>query len=735
MSRSRWLLWLLLAVALFYWKILFTRQFSVLLDYEAANQAYAWNHFAAASLKQGVLPLWDPYAHSGHTFVGEMQTGVFYPPKLLLYLFPFNRAGLFSPSLFHYFFVLTHFVGACFLFLLARELGLKDFPAFFAAVTFSLGGFVGRVGWPNMLDSAIWLPAAMLLLLRALRATDSRDRWRYAVWAGLAHGLSILAGSLHVAMMNSLVLAGVALYYGFRPRPAQYRRWPVGLVVLATLAVVSFAAAAVQLLPSMEYSRTALRYLGDVPPLPAGQKIPYADIHDSFWPRSLLGFLVGGAFQGSSMGSGEVSPYLGVLPLLLAIAGVWRNWERPWVRFLTVLAALAFFYTLGAYSLLHGLAYAVLPYLWMARESARFIYLTHFAMALLAGFGLESLLYQRASLRPHLPVIAKALKILALAATAVLLLPASYGQLQVNEWSYASFLFVLASCGALALVLFRPPTAGRQALLAAVLLCDLSAFQWTIRNSLEEQRQGRNHFQVLLDSRPLAEWLRRQPGLFRVHFVADNQPSIGDLYGIYTTAGMSATMLKNYSEFLHGAPRSLDQLNVRYIVRPASATEPGAVYADRLWKVYENTSWLPRARVNGGTVSWDDYQPNRLALRVRSERRGMLVLSEADYPGWRAEVNGQPARIYRVNGLLRGVMVPAGSSRVTFRYAPAWLPIGGGLTLAAFAVGLCFRLVSMRGKSRNVGKPVEEATTWPNTVISLAGGRTLDKRSPARSGV
>lgn len=726
----------MLAVALFYWKILFTRQFSVLLDYEAANQAYAWNHFAAASLKQGSLPLWDPYAHSGRSFVGEMQTAAFYPPKFLLYLFPFNRSGLFSPSLFHYFFVFTHFVGACFLFLLARELGLNDFPAFFAAVTFSLGGFVGRVSWPNMLDSAIWLPAAMLLMLRALRATDSRVRWRYAVWAGLAHGLAILAGSLHVAMMNSMILAGVALYYGFRPRPAQFRRWPVGLIVLATLAVVSFAAAAIQLLPSMEYSRTALRYLGDIAPLPAGQKIPYADFHDSFWPRSLLGFLVGGAFQGSSppanMGSGEVSPYLGVLPLLLAIAGVWRNWERPWVRFLTVFGGLAFFYTLGAYSLLHGLAYALLPYLWMARESARFIYVTHFAMALLAGFGLQTLLYQRDSLRPHLPVIAKTLKILALTAAALLLLPASYGQLQVNEWSYASFLSVLVSCGVLALLLFGKPTAGRQVLLAGVLLCDLSAFQWTIRNALEEQRQGRNHFQVLLDSRPLAEFFKRQPGMFRVHFAIPNPPSIGDLYGVPMTAGMSATVLKNYSEFMHSTPGSLDQLNVRYIVKLHSAPEPGAVYADRLWKVYENTSWLPRASVAGGMVSWKTYQPNRLELRVRSERPGLLVLSEADYPGWEAEVNGQPTPIQRVNGLLRGVMVPAGSSQVIFRYSPLWLPIGGGLTLAAFAGGLGFLLVSIRGKSGSIGMPFEGAQQWPKTsMVSFPAASSSGARRQA----
>src|SRR5262249_9811854 len=145
-----------------YWKILFTRQFSLLLDYESANQAYAWYHFAAASIQHGQLPLWDPFSHSGRSFAGEMQTALFYPPKFFLYLWPLNRHGLFSPSLFHYFYILTHIAGAWFMFLLGRRIGLRSFAAFIAGVTFSLGGFTGRIAWPNMLDAAIWLPLVLL---------------------------------------------------------------------------------------------------------------------------------------------------------------------------------------------------------------------------------------------------------------------------------------------------------------------------------------------------------------------------------------------------------------------------------------------------------------------------------------------------------------------------------------------------------------------------------------------
>ncbi len=743
------MLWVLLAVCLFYWKILFTRQFSLLTDYESANQAYSWYHFSAATVQHGSLPLWDPYVQAGRSFAGEMQTGLFYPPKLLLYLAPLNRAGLFSPQGFHFFHVLTHFVGACFLFLLAREMGLSGFPSFFAALCFSLGGFVGRVGWPNMLDSAIWLPAAFFLMLRALRAPDSRRGLAYAAWSGLAHSFAILAGSLHVALMNSLILAGAALYHGFRDHsaPRLRRRWC--LTVLLTLAIVSAAGASLQLLPSMEYSHRAVRFLGNIPPLPATHKIPYGDMSEAFWPRSLLSFLIGGAFQGSSIGSGEVSsPYMGVLPFLLALAGVWQNWERPWARYLTVMGGLAFFYSLGTYSLLHGLVYALVPVVWMAREGGRFIYCTHFALALLAGFGLHTVLEERQALLRHWAFVGKALKSLAFGSAAALCIPALYAKLDVNEWSYASFLFVLTSCGALALLLRGGSTPGRRLLLVAVLLCDLSAFQWNIRDVREEDRQGRNSLTVLLKSRPLARFLERQPGLFRVHFEADWEPSVGDLYGISTTAGKSATMLESYLRFRDEVPRSLDLLNVRYFIRPRTAAEPGAVYQDDMWKVYENPSVLPRAWVathrvsrvtqagfdasttavvaeplpflNGDAlqpamepasvaarVIWIGYEANRLELSVTSARPGLLVLSEMDYPGWEALVNSRPERIYRVDGALRGVVIPQGRSQVVFRYAPRWFLPGVTLTAAAFLGCLALSWLAFRRESQ-VMKPQPE---------------------------
>jgi hypothetical protein len=66
------------------------------------------------------------------------------------------------------------------------------------------------------------------------------------------------------------------------------------------------------------------------------------------------------------------------------------------------------------------------------------------------------------------------------------------------------------------------------------------------------------------------------------------------------------------------------------------------------------------------------YEPNRIVVDTSAQSPAVLVLSEINYPGWEAMVDGEAARIHATDYLLRGVVVPAGQHRVEMRYrAPA----------------------------------------------------------------
>ena len=66
-------------------------------------------------------------------------------------------------------------------------------------------------------------------------------------------------------------------------------------------------------------------------------------------------------------------------------------------------------------------------------------------------------------------------------------------------------------------------------------------------------------------------------------------------------------------------------------------------------------------------VSW---RPDRMEVEVDNKQSGILVVHEAYYPGWVAEVDGHPARILRTNVLFRGVEVGEGRHLVVFRFEP-----------------------------------------------------------------
>ena len=60
--------------------------------------------------------------------------------------------------------------------------------------------------------------------------------------------------------------------------------------------------------------------------------------------------------------------------------------------------------------------------------------------------------------------------------------------------------------------------------------------------------------------------------------------------------------------------------------------------------------------------------PERIVFDVRSNKPGLLFLSDNFYPGWRAKVNGKDTEIYRANYTFRAVPVPEGKSEVEFYY-------------------------------------------------------------------
>lgn len=95
-----------------------------------------------------------------------------------------------------------------------------------------------------------------------------------------------------------------------------------------------------------------------------------------------------------------------------------------------------------------------------------------------------------------------------------------------------------------------------------------------------------------------------------------------------------------------------------------------------------------------------EYEPERVLIRALLESPGYLILTDADYPGWRATVDGKTAEILRADYYFRAVVLEAGEHVIEFVYDPLSFKVGAAITIAtALAIAFysllwCYRRLS-----------------------------------------
>lgn len=104
------------------------------------------------------------------------------------------------------------------------------------------------------------------------------------------------------------------------------------------------------------------------------------------------------------------------------------------------------------------------------------------------------------------------------------------------------------------------------------------------------------------------------------------------------------------------------------------------------------------SRPPASSCSLEEVSPEHLVIHVEASQPGIVVLSDTFDRGWRATLNGGRSEILQVNGIFRGIAVPAGSHEIVFRYRPASLFLGlaGSLLGAAVFFGSLLAAVFQR---------------------------------------
>ena len=718
-------------VAGYYWKLVLTDEFVWFDHPDMVYLELPRLEFQAREFQtRGRFPLWDPHIWMGQPLIGQTQPGPLNPLNLLMMLWPLDADGYLRVRVLNGYYVVLHLVAALGFYWLARDLKRSRAAAILGACAYSVSGFVGSAPWLDVLSGALWTPLIALFFLRAARGVRPAES---AAGSGFFLGLAWLSGHHEVPLLVALALGAAWAAVLVRGRGAGARLaavWRGGLTFL-----IAGLIAAVQMWPTLEFGRLAKRW-GPVPgPVGWNDRVSYfSSAMYSFTPRGMLGIVF--PDQGTA---GDSSVFAGVVVSSLALAGLITCWRHRVTRWLAVLAGVSLIYALGEYTPVHGVIGAMVSPLNKARVPVRALHLTNFAMAVLTAYGVDRFLrWGRGGQFATSWWMRRIATAMALAGAGVLLAALAWKveaseALLLSAWvSLAWFALTLAWTGG------RVTRAAACAVMAVLMMSELNlALTRTWKSKFDEK--GHPFAKQLGAHRDLVAFLRREPGLVRVRVNDQDVPeNFGDLHSIDMYEGYTAGVTESLLHFGRHMPVSQRLYGVtHYIARKPDRPElidayegtdgvkvfrvPGSLArvrtvhewqrvasADKLAARIDDPAFdagrtvllvgndapgletcMAGADGTGDQVEVAAYAPNRVRVQADMRCRGMLILSDTYFPGWEAEVDGRPARIWAAYGAVRGVVVEAGRHEVVFRFRPRSVYGGGLLTgIGVAAAGL-----------------------------------------------
>ena len=720
---------MVLIIVGFYWKLTLSRQFTFLESLDQADQVLPWLDLVTSSLRHGQIPLWTPYELFGQPLLAQIQPGVTSPFVWLLALTPM-RDGHLQIHFVHLWFVLIHILGALMAYSFLRDQGLREAAALLGGLLYATMGYYGNTDWPNLVATAIWAPAIFLFLFRAARGQAPVAS---SAMTGLFAGLAWISGYHPPAIYYTIGTSAVIAWVLATKRPG----WRDGARLAAPFVVVLGLVSALITIPAVEYGKRALRYTASGA-MRWNDRVGYPEhASNGFGANDLIHFVIQGADK-------QVEPFSGVIALSLAVMGILAGFQRAEVRILACMASASLLLSMPSSTFVYGVFYSILPLVEKARAPSMLMCVFHFAVAMLAGFGLDGLLSAELDGQKIRAVAKGAAAFGCLVWTVLLaaefLRPVLSSLSIVTDKRPAMFALLAILFAAVCLTAVRQ-TIGPSALATLVCLLALleqgnvSGYAW-VHNSEKERR---TFLKPIYESGALAQFLRaRQPARAEVNTTDFGQFNLGDWYRLPVVQALVPTVLESTVRLGWWSDRTTQMFGVRYTVsRAATRNGQTEVFSDKSgMKVFENPGVQPRAWTVHTIVGADSdaraaetvfypavdiaraavvvgqapavetcsgqdhvlegtFELQRLSVGVEMACRGMLVISDTWFPGWTATVDGRAEPIREVDGGIRAVVLEKGPHRVEMRYQPNSVRMGFFL----FLIGLGIVTVAQRFRS------------------------------------
>jgi hypothetical protein len=685
--------------------------------------SYPMAYYLRDSFWHGHWPLWNPYSNCGTPFLAQWNTLALYPLSLFYVLLP-------MPWSLNCFLLGHLLLGGFGMHRLAQHWFGSRFAASVAGLVFAWNGLsIQCLMWPCHAAGLAWMPWVVWLCDRA-----GQRGGRRIYWAALAGACQMLTGSPETILLTWLIVAASFVRDVLKERP---NFWIAGRR-LFWIGVMVSALSAAQMLPFLDL-------------LAHGDRS--STTGNGFWSLPLWGlanFFVP-LFRASSSLSGVFtqneqqwtsSYYVGVLPLVLAAVAVWRVRGRR-MLLLAGLALAGVLLAFGDAGLVLNVLDHVVPLLGFIRFPVKFIILTVFCLALLAGAGAGWLQTQSSeAIRRCCSGLGTIIGLVIL----VVLALAYWFPVPSDSWSalwpnaLERLLFLVLGL-ALLMLIFKAKTRPARALLSFGFLIwmgldicthvpqqnpsvPVQAYgddppPMTQMPQVGESRamlspQAESMMDNLVNPDLLQLYLGQRAELFSDCNLLNAIPKVGGFMSLHLAtehavegllrSGKATPALAEFlgvSQIAPPTPLFVWEAQTHFMPWATMGQKPvflddnatlAALGTDRF--LPRQMVYLPsdaRGQIEAGAdgharILSSHFAPSHCVFQTSAKSRAMLVVAQAYYHCWRASVDGAPVPLWRANYAFQALEVPPGQHQVRIVYVDRAFQAGAIISIMALMV-------------------------------------------------
>ena len=104
-------------------------------------------------------------------------------------------------------------------------------------------------------------------------------------------------------------------------------------------------------------------------------------------------------------------------------------------------------------------------------------------------------------------------------------------------------------------------------------------------------------------------------------------------------------------------------------------------------------------RSASGRVNVEFEGAHEIRISVNADKPGFVNLSNVWYPGWLADIDDKPTKIFRANYLFSAVAVPDGTHELRLVYKPSSFYVGAMVSLVSI-FGMVLLIIYLSRKNR-----------------------------------